>query len=132
MMSSVAASAAADFLNQLVQEGTPVAWKQRAVTGKDAYGQPTAKFNPTTIRVIMRLMRPMDVKLVDAGFQLQHYLWMHYAPSVNIQMLDRITYGSTDITNLGSGTDYEVRLAYPYLLEGVAIYGVALLRIIIE
>ena len=131
-MSSVAASAAADFLNQLAQEGTAVAWKQRTVTGKDSYGQPTATFNAQTIRVLIRLMKPADVKLVDAGFQMQHYLWMHYDPSLNIQMLDKITYGSTDITNLGAGTDYEVRLSYPYLLEGVAIYGVALLRFITE
>lgn len=122
-MSTVGSSAAQDFLSELSQDGTSVTWKQRTVTGKDAYGQPIAKFTGTTITVIMRLMRPADVKLVDAGFQLQHYLWVHYDPSVNVQMLDRITYSSTD---------YEVRLAYPYLLQGVAIYGVALLRIITE
>jgi len=122
-VSAVGSSAAQDFLSELAQDGSAVTWKQRTVTGTDAYGQPAVTFNPTTIRVIMRLMRPMDVKLVDAGFQLQHYLWMHYDPSKNVQMLDRINYG---------GTDYEVRLCYPYLLEGVGIYGVALLRYITE
>ena len=57
---------------------------------------------------------------------------MHYDLNNAIQMLDRVTYGSTDLNNLGSGVDYEVRLAYPYLLEGVAIYGQALLRFIVE
>lgn len=116
---------AQDFLNQLTQEGSAVTWKQRTVTGKDAYGQPTATFTPSTITAIVKPLqpRPMDMKLVEAGFQLSNYMWMFYNPSLKVQMLDRITY---------AGIDYDVRITYPHLLEGVAIYGVALLRFITE
>ena len=124
-MSSVAASMAQDFLNQLAAEGSAVTWKQRAVTGTDPYGQPSVTFNPSAITAIVKPLqpRPMDMKLVEAGFQLQNYLWMYYNPSLNVQMLDRVTY---------AGIDYDVRVTYPHLLEGVAIYNVALLRFVTE
>ena len=122
-MSTVAASMAADFLSELSQDGSPVVWKQRTITGTDPYSQPEVQFVPTTIAAIIGKLRPSDVKLVDAGFQMQQYLWMHYAPSVNVQMLDRITYG---------GLDYEVRFALPYILQSITIYGQALLRYITE
>jgi hypothetical protein len=70
-MSAVTPSAAQDFLSELTQDGSPVTWKQRTVTGTDLYGQPSVTFTATPITVIIRLMWPSDVKLVDAGFQLQ-------------------------------------------------------------
>lgn len=116
---AAASSTAADFLSQLSAEGTQVTWKQRQVSGTDTYGQPKVTFNPSTITAIIRLLRPMEVRLVEPGFHLQHYLWLHYSPSVNIQILDRIAYQSVD---------YEVRIAIPFMLAGVAVYGQALLR----
>ncbi len=126
-MSAVAASTAQDFLRELTESGTPVTWKQRQVRGTDPYGQPVVQFNASSIKALIHLLRPMDVRLVEPGFQLQHYLWMHYDPAVNLQELDRVTYPPS-----GAGSvDYEVRLTVPYQLAGVNIYGQALLRALI-
>jgi len=119
---NVAQSAANDFLTQLNLDGTQVTWKQRVVTGADQYNQPMTKWNSSTITVMLNQLRATDVRLVEPGFQLAHYLFAHYSPSVNIQLLDQIVY---------NGVDYEVRIAYPRQLAGITIFGYALLRAIL-
>ena len=119
---AVAQSAAADFLNQVNTDGSQVTWKQRVVTGTDAYGQPMTKWNTSTITVIVGQLRATDLRLVEPGYSLDHYCFLHYNPSVPIAMLDQIVY---------QGVDYEVRIAYPRTLAGVTIFGYALLRAVL-
>jgi hypothetical protein len=122
LSTAVAQSAAADFLNQLNTDGSLVAWKQRQVTGTDAYGQPMTKWNTSTITVIVGQLRATDLRLVEPGYSLDHYCFLHYDPDVPIAILDQIVY---------QGVDYEVRIAYPRMLAGITIYGYALLRAVL-
>jgi hypothetical protein len=119
---AIAQSAAADFLNELNTDGTQVTWKQRQVTGTDAYGQPMTKWNNSTITAIVGQLRATDLRLVEPGYSLDHYCFAHYSPSVPIALLDQIVY---------AGVDYEVRIAYPRTIAGVPIFGYALLRAIL-
>jgi hypothetical protein len=121
-LSGVAQSSANDFLNELNTSGTQVTWKQRQVAGTDQYGQPLTKWNNSTISVIVGQLRATDLRLVEPGYQLDHYIFMHYNPANAIAVLDQIVY---------SGVDYEVRIAYPRTLSVVTVYGYALLRAIL-
>ena len=119
---AVAQSAATDFLNELNADGTEVTWKQRQVTGTDPYGQPMTKWSDSTITVMLSQLRATDVRLVEPGYQLAHYLFMHYNPANAIALLDQIVF---------NGVDYEVRIAYPRQLSSVTIFGYALLRAVL-
>jgi hypothetical protein len=119
---AVAQSAAADFLNELNTDGTQVTWKQRQVTGTDQYGQPLTKWNDSTITVILGQLRATDLRLVEPGYSLDHYVFLHYNPAIPIAILDQIVY---------NGVDYEVRIAFPRTLAGVTIFGYALLRAVL-
>lgn len=119
---AVAQSAANDFLNELNTDGTQVTWKQRQVVGTDQYGQPQTKWNVSNITVIIGQLRSTDLRLVEPGYQLDHYCFLHYNPANALAVLDQIVY---------QGVDYEVRIAYPRMLSGVTIFGYALLRAIL-
>lgn len=119
---AIAQSAATDFLTELNTDGTQVTWKQRQVTGTDQYGQPMTKWNDSIITVIVGQLRATDLRLVEPGYQLDHYIFLHYNPANAIAVLDQVVYG---------GVDYEVRIAYPRTLSGVTIFGYALLRAIL-
>ena len=72
--------------------------------------------------MIVGQLRATDLRLVEPGYTLDHYMFMHYNPANAIALLDQIVY---------QGVDYEVRIAYPRQMAGTTIFGYALLRAVL-
>jgi hypothetical protein len=113
------ASAAADFLDALNSIGSTIVWEQRQVVGRDKYGNPIVKFNPTSIKAIIRGVQPMEVRLTEPGFVMEQYLSIQYDVAYNIDILDRIEY---------QGVEYEVRAFLPTTEAEMKIFSRARIR----
>jgi hypothetical protein len=117
--SDTLASAASDFLDALNNVGSTVVWEQRQVVGRDKYGNPILKFNPTSIKAIVRGTDPMEVRLTEPGYVMEQYLTIQYDVAYNIDILDRIEYQSVE---------YEVRAFLPTTEAETKIFGRARIR----
>jgi hypothetical protein len=113
------ASVARDFLQALADEGSTITWEQRQVVGTDKNGNPIVQWNPTSIKVIIRGVDPMEVRLTEPGFVMEQYLTIQYDPVVNIAILDRIEY---------QGNEYEVRAFLPQTAAQTLIFQRARIR----
>jgi hypothetical protein len=112
-------SLAKDFLRTLNDLGSTVVWQQRQVIGTDKNGNPIVQWNPSSLKMIVRGVGPMEVRLTEPGYVMEQYLTIQYDPAVNIAILDRITY---------QGNDYEVRAFLPQTEAGTQIFTRARLR----
>jgi hypothetical protein len=112
-------SVAEDLQQALNDVGSTVIWRQRQVIGTDKDGNPIVKWNPSSIKAIVRGVTPQEVRLTEPGFVMEQYLTIQYDPNVNIAILDRITYQSND---------YEVRAFLPQTEAETMIFQRARIR----